>query len=434
LLNNPEFKRSIVVSLSSYRSFVMPVAMLILLYLTFVLHGQTFSESLSVSCSVIFLLLVFFFCTRDVNDSIMDEVMQRTWDFQRMSAISAWTMVWGKLLGSCFFSLLTASLALVLAVYSMMFTSSFIFMLKSLILLVIVALISITVSLMTTLFLLRKNPQTTSKQTHFLSFILAIVMMFISLPFVTAEQQESIVWFSSFYSWFDFVLLSGLFFLCTFLIACYRLMRQELQYQNSPLVWLFFLVSQTLYWSGFYIAGTDFEFDAHWFGRETMVFFSSIILCWLAIYASNNKIQAIYKSIFYLKNRNYPQLWLNLPLWVVSYAFVLTCALYLFVVINESFLLILMCCLFLLRDIFLSLYFGLKNSSGKADMSSLITLLSLYVFIPIILINLELKSWLFLFLPYIEDEQSLWVIIPVMLQTVLSIMLAVYSLRLKQLE
>ena len=107
----------------------MLVAMLFLLYLTFVLHWQTFSESLSVSCSVIFLLLVFFFCTRDVNDSIMDEVMQRTWDFQRMSAISAWTMVWGKLLGSCFFSLLTASLALVLAVYSMMFTSRFIFML-----------------------------------------------------------------------------------------------------------------------------------------------------------------------------------------------------------------------------------------------------------------------------------------------------------------
>ena len=50
-----------------------------------------------------FVLLLAFWSTRRVADSLAEEVSGGTWESQRMSGMSAWSMVWGKLIGGAIF-------------------------------------------------------------------------------------------------------------------------------------------------------------------------------------------------------------------------------------------------------------------------------------------------------------------------------------------
>ena len=49
--------------------------------------------------AVVFVVCAMLWGARASGNSILAEIADRTWDFQRLSALQPWTMTWGKLFG-----------------------------------------------------------------------------------------------------------------------------------------------------------------------------------------------------------------------------------------------------------------------------------------------------------------------------------------------
>ena len=97
---NPEFQRQLWLQFSTTRLVVLPA----LLWACFVAIGLSGTDkplaALAYSAATLFGLLVWCMGTLAAGASVMDEILERTWDQQRMSAMQPWAMTWGKLAGA----------------------------------------------------------------------------------------------------------------------------------------------------------------------------------------------------------------------------------------------------------------------------------------------------------------------------------------------
>lgn len=101
LTSNPEFKRNLWLSLTRHRLIAIP-ALLGLVFLAIALSdkvGEAASNIYATSIAL-FIFLVWLWGARDANAAIVDELRDKTWDQQRMSALTPWAMTWGKLFGA----------------------------------------------------------------------------------------------------------------------------------------------------------------------------------------------------------------------------------------------------------------------------------------------------------------------------------------------
>lgn|GEM_PF-2248316 len=439
---NPEFKRNLILSSTPFRQFVLPSAMLACIYIFYLVNGQFLGKGLAIACAIVFLVVMLLWGTREVSDSLMDEMVEKTWDFQRMSSMGAWSMVWGKILGSSFYVILSALIALIAYMYSIASIVSSEFLIKSSLLLLLLAGIGLSVSFLSTLFLLRKNPNTTTKLTNGVILFLGIYLLITIIPFIRLEQFQSINWYKQDYDWLTFNLVSALSFLTWLLIANYRLMRQELQYKNSPLIWTIFIVFVLFYCGGFLIPLTYFD-RGNWIDNGEIgvylkvlapsYFFLLIIITWFSIYFSDNSIKAIHRLLFSCSKTNIRNIWLYSPLWLISYILLLISGVWFYLnsgIDNQvgiflalwhvnvpifSIEFIIMCLLFVLRDILISLYFSFKNSFRRPDSSALIFILLLYLLIPTIVNMTAGSQWLFIFIP-LPNDVGWYHILPVLIQ------------------
>lgn len=92
---NPELRRNLWLEFSLHRLIGMP-AVLALLFALFGSFGGAWRERVFTAALWGFVILAHFWGTRQASAAVTDEVRDRTWDWQRLSALSPWQMTWGK--------------------------------------------------------------------------------------------------------------------------------------------------------------------------------------------------------------------------------------------------------------------------------------------------------------------------------------------------
>ncbi len=97
---NPEFKRNLWLEISGTRLVLMPVVLALIYSLVVVMSDHNARDNLFLVCTVLFFGMTAGWGSLLVVSSINDEVTERTWDQQRLSALTPWQMAWGKLFGS----------------------------------------------------------------------------------------------------------------------------------------------------------------------------------------------------------------------------------------------------------------------------------------------------------------------------------------------
>ena len=204
-----------------------------------------------------FVLLVALWSTRRVADSLAEEIGGGTWESQRMSGMSAWSMVWGKLLGGASFPWYCALICLGLMIWFTLQTPSadlriaLAFQVGTLLL---AAVLAQATALVVALLLLRKAQfrrrltVTMAQIAGLLAFAVAVYWEYSAVPLAAAIG--TVRWYQQEYPANLFYLGSVAIFTIWALVAAWRLMRAELLYVNRP--WLWTLV--TLFCMG-YAAG-----------------------------------------------------------------------------------------------------------------------------------------------------------------------------------
>lgn len=315
---NPEFKRNLWLEITPTRLALMPGVLTLIGLLVLAVSDTTPHDDLFIAFTVLFTGLTVGWGSLLVMGSINSEVTERTWDQQRLSALTPWQMAWGKLFGSTAYAwygaLLCAAVAVLAAATVPGFLSRCFWVLTGLA--GAVALHAwLMVSRLHTLDLRTEKSSSTAGRLFGLFVVLqTLPLLFVVLRAPTEGAQASVGWWSLGLPLPVQSLVLAALMLALGLLALWRSMGKQLMVRSTPWAWALGVL--VLGWA---LAGflPDDARSAYW-----MIPFAGVAM--LATYVglfteSNNRLvwQAVLYHYAHSPRRRMLQ---ALPLWPVSWA------------------------------------------------------------------------------------------------------------------
>ncbi len=397
---NPEFKRNLWLEISPARLALMPGVLTLIALLAVAMSEHNPRDNLFIACTVLFTGLTVGWGSLLVMSSINNEVTERTWDQQRLSALTPWQMAWGKLFGSTAYAWYGALLCAVVAVLAAStlpgFLSRCVWMLAGAVGAVALHAWLMASRLHTLDLRTEKSSSTAGRLFGLFMALQTLPMVFMVLRSPTDEPQASGGWWSLGLPLPVQSLVLAALMLALGLLALWRSMGKQLMVRSTPWAWALGVLAV-----GWMLAGFMPE-DAR--DANLMVPLAGVAL--LATYAalfteSNNRLvwQAV---LFHHAHSPRRRMLQALPLWPVSWAMAaLFVLLYGVLGINPDqhlaslgsvmWLALLHC----LRDCGIYHFFALRNTTRKPAGMTLLTLFVLGVVLPGLVAGSapELATW-----------------------------------------
>lgn len=422
---NPELMRNLWLEISPIRLVVM-FGVLALFFVTASLGGGDFNSPAAVA-EWMFSLIVVLWGTRKAAEAVIGEIRERTWDNQRLSAIPAWSMVWGKLFGStsyvwtgglfCIFMLVISSLVQkgpLPAVYDLLYYLS-------------LGVMGHSVALQASLTAARRRT-THSRLDVFLYQLAGLMAAWAvwavwqtALPHglfrLGNETIENVDWFGLSIGAPMFYLASLAAFFGWSLVGNNQLMRQELQMPVGPIPWVGFLVFMAVYMAGLadVVAGDTGTLAA---ARLAAAFATLGVLTYVNVFLEpKDRVHVRWLGARLTAGRIDQVLW-NLPGYVYAFAGTAIVASWLNVEMlgiseikagGETFTKTLLIASLgaLARDVGIFLFFHMLPHQKRGDFAAIVTLIVIYLVLPAFMIGLGLKDFTFILIPQ-NPEQAGW--------------------------
>ncbi len=430
---NPELRRSLWLQLSPQRLIAAPV-ILGSIYLLIVLVEIVPPSGAAEIYRWGLILTLALWGARRAADAVAEEVAGGTWDAQRMSAIGAWAMSWGKLLGSTSFVWYCGLVWLVLYLASIPGFLAEGAIVRDLAVLLGTAVLGQAVALGASLVFLRKAPGTRRLPVT-LSQTLGLLVIF-AVPFASffSDAWRSIAegrWFGVPVDSASFGLASLAVFILWALLGIYRLMRLELQFRSYPWAWIAFTLFLMAYATGFQYEGLV-RLEAAtpaWLFAPLSV---GILLVYAVLFAEPKDVVRYRWFFAALRRGAGARALVLMPLWLPTYLIVVVLAMALVLLVGDisigvpmAFLqfdiapapLVVAVLLFIARDIGFVLFLNFGDRRRRADLAAFLYLLVLYGPVAAIVQLLGL-TWLQPFLTPVPMAHPAATIVPPLIEAV----------------
>jgi hypothetical protein len=417
---NPEFRRNLWLELTTRRVATMTLVLALIFFAAALSGTASLPESVAVW---LFYFIVVFWGTRNSALSVVGEIRDRTWDMQRLSAIAAGPMAFGKLFGSTIFNWYGGAICLgVIAVFRFVHDGAATAVLN-IIFFLLIGVIAQSVALLASLVAaLRRQAHSRLEvfgyqATGLVAAILAFDVWDTADPagafLPHARPVDHLTWWGVVFDARVFLLVSLALFACWTLVGCYRAMRRELKMNNGPFVWLGFLL-----FIGIYVAG----FDA-WtsqglsgvvdiVGRRLAITALTYAVITYAMVLLEPKDRVLYRRLGADLAQGRPaRALLSLQAWMLSYAFATVAAGGLVARLWQDQMIapvgiVLAALGFMTRDVAIFVLLQSLPGQRRGDFAALVMLFALYVLAPSILHGLDLKQAQILFFPH--ETQPFW--------------------------
>lgn len=401
---NPELRRNLWLNFTPHRLIAMPLVITAIMVLIYAIDDYGFKAVSQWSLAFIGLLTVIW-GGRAATETVLSEIIDKTWDNQRMSALSPWAMTWGKLLGSTAYtwygSLICTAVFLATATHSGIKHPY-----MMLLLVIISSLFAQALGLLASLSSVRKGGVVRNEEKTAYMFI-GIATVITIMAYAFNGQLVSIRWFVYEISKLEFIIVSVAVFLSWILFGAYRLMREELQMRNTFLGWLAFVLFISFYSFGFFmnssniVNGNGHPFTVAFWG----VYFLIGSVAYLMLFIEK-KSPVIFRTLFKsIKNSDIKTMRELLPCWAVT---VVVLAIFLagYTVFSsrEKYLMFASALLFLLRDTAIVLFLNFSKNNKRADMTAVVYITLLYIVMPGILTAINFREAAAFFWP--DDSVS----------------------------
>jgi hypothetical protein len=251
---SPEFQRNLWLELTPARLLLMAGFVLFLIAI-FSAAPPGFPSSGAVATALYYFLVVLW-GTRTAALSVIAEIRERTWDFQKLSAMPPFALMWGKLFGATSFTWYGGILCLPFIVYPAWRGERPLPAAGELAILILQGVLAQSVSLLTSLNLIRRQ-HNYWRLDAFLCQVMGIAAAFSVYgisnlrSFGSQSQAAPFSWWGMVLEPHRFQFFSLLIFTAWALVGCTRAMRLELRFANGPFVWLAFLAFLGVYEAGF---------------------------------------------------------------------------------------------------------------------------------------------------------------------------------------
>ncbi len=416
---NPEFQRNLYLEFSSARQLGMPIFLLLVFSLSYLFDDKSFGEATANTAIGLYIVIVLFWGAKQSSESIFDEMRNNTWDIQKTSAISPWSLCWGKLFGSTVFNWYGGVLCLL--VYTLAATDPELIALTWLYSLT-AGLLAQSLSLLLSLLSLRR------KQTFNSGFIylFALFILLSIMPLILNIDEQ----YSQLTIWYEQQYNQSYFIACSLMIACswsiigvYRLLADELKVRTLPWVWVIFSAFLTLYITGF----IDSE-NSEWPLSITMKllfvgFFVSSILSYLLAFCDENNPMLLRKVWLYSSQGLCLRVAQTSPCWLISLllafpSMLVLSLLYPASAVDDFNFYPLVIYLLMLRDIAILLFFSYATNPKRAISLTVLYMISLYALLPAIFNAMEGKAMAGIIFPVLNSN-PLWATCFASIQTVI---------------
>ena len=431
-LMNPEFRRNLWLELTPARLGVAFLAVVSVLALAGVRDSGL--RALSSTAEIIFAVAIFLWGGRLAADSVLQEITDRTWDNQRMSALGPWAMSWGKLFGAPICAWAASIPALAVMVWIDGVAQAAIYVLLG----VLCHAIALALSLQS----IRKGRQHGRVKTLFFQLVAILVVLPFAYSLIWLDDwlTQTVYWFYLPLTVQFFALVSALLFSGWAVLAVYRQMRLELQKPTAPTAWLVFLLFLILYQSGLIYGGT---YAADHILREFSDFrlggtpplsgsifaagFLLSLMVYLAIFTEAKSMIGLRQAWDAMRAGDWRRVWLHMPRWAVTLKLTAIAVVLIVLLVElpatakasdaEFDRLVIAYFLFLLRNVGIVLLCNFMARSGRGDLAAVVVLIVLSVIAPMIF-GRTAPVVAALFWPPIEGGWGM-TLIPVLAQLVL---------------
>ncbi|MDR2260745.1 MAG: hypothetical protein LBE06_07430 [Azoarcus sp.] len=392
--DNPEFRRNCWLKLSPIRLALMPVV--ILLVIMAIKAGDGGGQTIRMLACLGFLAMTALGGAKEASGALREEFSCGTWDSQRMSSLTPWQMVWGKLFGSTLYVWYGGVILLGVAAFAAHGEGARIENIALTgVIFVEVALFLQCSAMLSTLCAWRMNRQTKQTMIGILVVFLFVFLMWgmiCGIVVYDSDKFETIAWRHQVWDLQD---LRDLFALFLFLliawvfIALWQVMRAEFLLRNHLGWWLAFYTFWLLWGAGFV--------EKNWF----VFFLSAVLVVWVSIYLflfSGRKDQMAWLRLLTAFRRRDIRLLQHLaPGWLISFAvLVVLCVCALFAAGKQEgalFVFFASGLSFVVRDIVFILWINLV-AARRPDVTAVLYLLVAYCVLPSFFGNLFLPPFL----------------------------------------
>lgn len=434
--SNPELQKNVWLELSTQRLIMMPVIIFAVLFLVSISSNEPESVMSQVTFTGASIILMIW-GAKVAYDNIIAEYNERTWDWQRMSAIEPRQILVGKLLGATVYNwyggLICLALWCALAVmngHGIISTS--VLVLKTLFTTVTV----IAVAMMIAILRIRKGhgrDKIRSTPVLILIIIGAYFLMHAALQsvFKIQNDQENF----SFHQ-----LFSSVFYAAWAVIGLHQALRAELNYRNKSGWWYGFLLTSSVY------QGLTFD-DAIEQGYVLTAIFGALAVhalffSYVLLIFEPKELTELSILREKIQRRNWTHLNYNAPLWLLTLPLIFisviaTWAVTDFPVIDDSstnydfwrnikvhnigkmdtLAMALSVCAFALRDFILMMVLSFSGRNKRIEAAFVLYLFLLYFVAPLITVKVDALRPIFI--PSLEGGSVMAVLAPVIEATLL---------------
>ena len=326
-MKNSEFTRNIWLEFSLSRALVSPfvIGAIVLINYFLVDSLSIFYDTVFVTSTVLMGFILIIWGCKQAAESIVNEVNEQTWISQKMTGISAWNMAIGKLFGSTIFTWYSVSFCIAVYLISGLNISFDFQWFKFLLAFIMSVIVGHSISILVSLIHMRNNKYKTkiNRTSFFIPGIVISVFIVLSTYSCMNDGINSTTnWYNFEINISDFCLITCAYLLFWSIIGLYRNVRTELQYDNSPWVWLLFVFSFLIYINGIVLGSTPIResFKGHivlWTSYLVLVAFS-----YLSIMIESFNPVLIRKLLEEIYNRNIKAFINTVPIWLVTLFFI----------------------------------------------------------------------------------------------------------------
>lgn len=323
---NPEFQRNLWLEWSAHRLILASVVLASIFVLVSLFDPNGIGNSVANAALALFVLAAMVWGSHRAGDAMLDELRERTWDSQRMSAMSPWSMTWGKLCGATIMPWFTGAVCLVVygvARLGPTLAERLQVIASCIAAAILVQALSLIGALVGTR--LEKHARSTLASWAALGTIVLLLVYFS----VYYRSTDAIVWFGFDCDRFDF-LTGSLFALAGWTVfGAHRMMSSELAVATRPWAWSAFVIYLTIYFAGAFIR-------PDWLLNRSLAVFAaaglvvSVGASYLAAFALYRNPLTFHRLATYAKSGSWRRFFEELPVWMASFAiaigFAILCA------------------------------------------------------------------------------------------------------------
>lgn len=338
IIINPEFHRNLWLNFSPFRLIVMPVLLALVLYVFSSQGAGVWQASVFMPAMFCYYIVVFFWGNHAAASASNNDVDKNTWDFQRMSSLTPWDLLIGKLFGATSYVWYAGLMLLGVIAYSYGFAidavrdNQFGITFPTLIELLVYLIFSGVMGHAVAFFLgthgLKQNKSDVAASFIvgvFVSFTVSSLTIgdFIKNGFGGGKIQgltgADTTWHFLTISEQTFLICSLLFFFFWIIMAIQRNLRDELQYRNSPIVFMLFVITISLYATGHLNSNIHYNEISLWqeiTSKSLIAFFIIVFFTYFTMLMDAASLAKYKRWAYAMKAKEWKRAFENTPAWV----------------------------------------------------------------------------------------------------------------------